>query len=1203
MRCRPVSIGVRSLLVLVAWLVAQPPALAQHRPHAGMLRHPDVSATHIVFAYANHLWLAPREGGVASLVASPPGAVAFPRFSPDGQTIAFVGNYDGNRDLYTIPVAGGVPQRVTHHPAAETLCDWTADGRLLFFASGYEGLARQNVLFTVGATGGLPEKLPVPYGAVAAISPDGVWLAYTPHTRDHHTWKRYVGGMATDIWLFNLRDHTSKRITDWEGTDSQPMWHGRTIYYISDGGPEHKLNIWSYDTLSGKREQVTSFAEFDVKWPAIGPGPTGAGEIVFQYGADLLLLDLATRKSRSVEVTVPGDRPALRPQRVDVHGRIENVDISPTGQRAVLDARGDIWTVPARRGSPRNMTRTSGVAERDPAWSPDGRWIAYFSDETGEYELYVTQSDGKGETRRLTTSTPASDPRQSSSASSTSPATSTAPATSTVAATASAPTSTAPTSLPALPAAFRYHPTWSPDSKHIVFSDKSGALYLHTVEGGATVLVDTDPWADQPQVSWSHDSTWLAYTRVGDNQQAAIWLYHRPSGARHQLTSGVFHASSPAFDREGKYLYFVTNVRWADPIYQDVGTAFVYTNTDVLVVVPLRAEVGSPWAPKSDEETWKGKDEKKLAETQPAASQPATQPAESQPATAPAEEGEGGKEPASQPASMPVAQSQATSQPATAGAESKPAEKKEDEKKPVEIELAGFETRALPLPVGPGSFSNLAVNADGKLLYVRASRTGGGEPAIKIFDVKDEEKEEKNVLGGVGAFRLSADGKKLLVRRGDTLAVVDANPDQNLNKPMSLAGLTAEIDPRAEWQQVFVEAWRIQRDFFYDPHMHGVDWAGVRDRYATMLDDCVSRADVGYVIREMISELNVGHAYYWGDPNDEPSVEVGLLAADFELHEGAYRIQAILSGGPWDVDARGPLSQPGVKIKVGDYLLAVNGVPIDVTKDPWAAFLGLPGRVVTLTVSDQPTRDDSARDVVIRLLSNAEDGALRYRAWVELNRAYVAEKTGGKVGYIHVPDTGTSGQNELFRQFFGQRDTGALIIDERWNGGGQIPTRFIELLNRPVRNYWARRDGRDWRWPEDGHPGPKCMLINPLAGSGGDLFPYYFRQAGLGKLIGMRTWGGLVGISGNPGLIDGAGVTVPTFGFYKLNGTWGVEGYGVPPDIEVIDDPALMVDGGDPQLDAGIAQMLKELEEHPYVPPPRPKYPDRSGMGVREEDK
>jgi tricorn protease len=1201
-------------------MLALPAVQAQRRPHAGMMRYPDVSATQVVFAYRGDLWLAPREGGVAVPLASPPGNEGFPRFSPDGQTVAFVGNYDGNRDLYTIPAQGGVPVRVTHHPAAELLCDWTPDGRLLFSSSGYVEIDREDQLFVVPATGGLPERLPVPYGLFGAISPDGQWLAYTPYTRDFATWKRYRGGCASDIWLFHLRHHTSKRITDWEGTDSQPMWHGDRVYYMSDQGPPYRLNIWVYDTKTGKREQLTHFKDWDVKWPAIGPGPSGGGEIVFQNGADLYLLDLASRQSRKLEITVPGDLPAIRPQRIEVHDRITAAGISATGKRGVFEARGDIWTVPAKKGVLRNLTSTSGVAERDPAWSPDGRWIAHFSDAAGEYDLYLTQSDGKGPTHRLTNLGPG----------------------------------------------FRYRPTWSPDSKHILYTDNAGGLYLCSLpEKGKEAeqlpvepkLIVTDPWSRQPQVSWSHDSNWIAYTLYDDNQQSCIWLYNVPAAEHHRVTSGMFYDTWPTFDRKGEYLFFATNRSFESPIYEDIGSTFVYANTDTLAVVPLRAKVGSPWAPESDEESWdkKPKDEEKKKEKGEEKGDDKPKEDESKPdqdTPAKPESGQSG------PPSEENQSEQATTEevkPEKAEKEKKDKDKKEE--KPLEIELDGFELRAIPLPVSRGAFYNLAVTDDGKLIYVRgAARGSSDKAAIKLFDLKDEKKKEETVLDDVGGFDLSADGKKLLVRKGSRFAIVDPKPNQKMDDTLPTDGMAAMINPREEWRQLFLEAWRLQRDFFYVPNMHGVDWAAMRDHYIKMLDDCVSRADVGYVIRELISELNIGHAYYFGrDGGDEESVPTGMLGADFELHDGAYRIKDIVQGGPWDFDARGPLSRPGLKLRAGDYLLAVNGVPLDTTKDPWAALQGLkPGTVVTLTVSDKPvlekkteepspeeattretTEEKSSdageeakeagegeesdkgkeeedkekdpyagqRDVLVELMSPDKLSDIRYRAWVEKKRAHVEAQTGGRVGYIHVPDTGINGQNELFRQFYGQRHKAALIIDDRWNGGGQIPDRFIELLNRPMTNYWHSRHGRDSVEPNDAHHGPKCMLINGRAGSGGDAFPYYFRKAGLGPLIGTRTWGGLVGISGNPGLIDGTFVTVPTFGFYELDGTWGIEGHGVDPDIEVIDDPALMVNGGDPQLDKAIEVMLAELQRHPYTPPPTPSPPDRSGMGVTKEDK
>ena len=1148
-------------------------------PHAGMLRYPDVSPTHIVFVYANDLWLVPKDGGVAIPLASPPGQETFPRFSPDNSTIAFVGNYDGNFDIYTIPVAGGVPFRVTHHPSRENLTDWAPGNRLIYYAGAVKDYPREYELFTVSAEGGLPEKSVVPYGANGSISADGKWLAYTPHTADTRTWKRYRGGMASDIWLFDLTKNTSKKITDWEGTDSQPMWHNDRIYYMSDDGATHRLNIWVYDTKTGERRQITDYKDYDVKWPSIGPGSDGQGEIVFQLGPELCLLDLGTEKARTVKVTIPGARPKIRPQMIDAKDLIADGDISSTGKRIVLEARGEIWTFPAKNGSVLNLSRTDGSAERNPAWSPDGQWVAYFSDASGEYELCVNQSDGMGKPRQLTK----------------------------------------------FGKGFYYEPIWSPDSKWISFWDQAGNLYIHNIDTGETRNVDhcMGIGSPHPRTSWSSDSKWITYSNKRsivspDN----IWLYDVAKKEKHQVTSGMFNDSWPAFDREGKYLYFASARDFSSPTFEDYGTTWVYSETDRLYVVPLSAVTASPFAPKSDDEKWgedKDKDKKDKEEGKDEEKRKDKSEAKDKDKDKAKDKTKGDESPASERKKSEEKKDAAAKEKEKASDTKKgegDSEEKEKKPEPVKIDLEGFEHRAIALPVERGNFSKLCVNNEGKLIYLHnqvevSAEEDGPSPApagssIQIFDVNEEKEEdrEKTVLTGVQGFSMSSDGKKLLVSgKGDVMAIVDAKPDQKMETTISTDGMSMEIDPRVEWRQLFMDAWRIERDFFYDPNMQGVDWEAVRDKYSKMLDDCASREDVGYVIGEMIGELNIGHAYYFGKSTDKaPNVPVGMLGCDFELHNGAYRISRILEGASWDEDSRGPLSQPGVGVKVGDYILAVNGVPIDTAKDPWAAFQGIAGRTVRLTVSEEPKTNDKARQVLVKPMGSEME--LRYRAWIEKNRAYVDKKTDGKVGYIYVPDTGILGQNELVRQFVGQLDKQALIIDERWNGGGQIPTRFVELLNRPIASYWASRNkGENLPWPPDANHGPKCMLINGEAGSGGDYFPYWFRKAGVGKLIGTRTWGGLIGMSGNPGLIDGNTVTVPRFAFYETDGTWGVEGYGVEPDIEVIDDPALMVGGKDPQLDAAIDLMLKEVSEHPFRPVPRPPYRDRSGMGVLEEDK
>lgn len=1254
-------------------------ANADVTPAATMLRFPDVSADKICFVYANDVWVAPKTGGMATPLASPPGQESLPKFSPDGKSIAFAGNYDGNRDLYVIPATGGFATRATHHPAGENLSDWTPDGKLLFISNGLAGLQRQSQIFTVAPTGGMPEKLPVPYGAFSSISPDGTWLAYTPHSVDNRTWKRYRGGMATDIWLFNLKDKSSTRVTDYEGVDSIPMWvpggDGKVLYYHSDNGPEHRMNIWAYDVATGKHEQITSYKDDDTKWPSIGPGSDGKGEIVFQLGSKLMLLNLGTRQATEVKITIPGDRPTIRPRTVDQSKNIGGGSISPTGKRVAIEARGDLWSAPANEGVVRSLTRTDGVYERDPSWSPDGKWIAYFSDESGEYELYIRPSDAKPKVEEKKDDAKKDEAKggeaKKDEAKKEEPKAEEA--------------KRETRKLTNLGAGFRYSPVWSPDSKFIQFTDQAGRVYLTTVESGDTKVIDQDPAANPISVNWAQDSNWFTYARSDEkNQNGCVWIYNVKTGEKTQVTSSTFPAGSPVFDRKSEFLYFVSTRNFNSPTYSDVDTTFAYNNTQQLFMVPLRNDVKNPLPLKSDEEELKKdepkkeekKDEKKDAA--PASDKPADKPANGATAavaddgvsgtwdcmvtggqnlppgglpfklnitvaadgkvsgSATSAMGSGGisgtydKGSGALNLSLAVGQQtvvltgtikgqeatgtwsvgnesgawsgkrtsgpSATGGAAAAGADaSKPGEVKE-----VKIDFAGFERRAIALPVGPGNFGRLATTDGGQLVY---ARSGG----IKIFDPKDDSRSEKSVTDGAGGFDISADGKKLLVFRGGSMSVMDASAGGGKSTSVPTSGMLVTINPRLEWVQIFMDTWRLQRDFFYEPTMHGVDWAALRVHYLAMIEDCASREDVAFVQGELISELNIGHAYITspGDVESSPQIGVGVLGCDYELVKSdagtAYKITKIYAGADWDTDARGPLSQLGVDVKEGDYLLAVDGVPVDTSKDVWAAFIDTANRTTSITVSDKPVMDASAREVLVKPIGG--EAGLRYRSWIEQNRAYVEKRSEGKVGYIYVPNTGVDGQNDLFRQFIGQRGKEALIIDDRWNGGGQIPTRFIELLNRPVTNYWAKRDGQDWTWPPDSHQGPKAMLINGLAGSGGDMFPWLFKHNKLGKVFGTRTWGGLVGISGNPGLIDGGGISVPTFGFYKTDGNWGVEGHGVDPDVEVIDDPSKLSAGVDPQLDAVTDHLLNEIKTNGYHPPKRPASPDRRGMGIPPEQR
>jgi tricorn protease len=1062
---------------------------------ARLLRQPDVSATQIAFVYGGDIWVVAKEGGVAHRLSTPKGAESFPRFSPDGTQIGFTGNYDGNLDVFVMPSDGGTPTRVTHHPDPDRMLDWYPGGENILFATPMTSeKQRFNKLYRVPATGGLPEQLPVPYGEFAAISPDGQTLAYMPLDRAFRTWKRYRGGSTPDIWLFGLNDFKARNLTGNDANDGQPMWHGSTLYFLSDRDENLRANIWAYELDTDTVRQVTFFEDFDTHFPAIGPS-----DMVFENGGRLYVMDLATEAAEPVDIKVVTDRATLRPRPVNVGDQLSGGDISPTGKRAVLAARGEIFSLPAEHGVVRNLTRTSAYAERQPKWSPDGKHIAYFSDRTGEYELTIRPADGSSEEKTLTQLGPG----------------------------------------------YRYTPFWSPDSSKIAFIDNEQVIQVYNFENDTVSKVDEGLWMFEGalrnfEVSWSSDSRWLAYSRGLDNRNNAIFLYDTNSGESHQVTAGFVASYSPAFDPEGDFLYYLTDNQF-QPDYSSFDNTWIYTNPTVIVAVPLHSGVVSPLAPRNDVEELE-KDEKDESKD-------------------------------------------------------KDDEDAEDEKKgkvektkAVKIDLENFEARAVVLPPDAGFYRSVSA-VRGKVIYQRRPRTGSASESTPIVFWDLKKREEKTILDDADAYAISADGKKMIVASGDRVAIIDVAPKQKMDKPLATSSMETMVNPPEEWRQIFNDAWRIERDYFYDPNMHGVDWNAMRERYGALLDDVITRWDLNFVIGELIAELNTSHSYRGGGDMERGERRgVGLLGVDWELANGAYRIKKIVTAAPWDTEVRSPLAEPGIDVNEGDWVLAVNGMPIDTSTDPWAAFEGLAETTVVLTVNDSPT-PYGAREVLVETLRS--EARLRNLAWIESNRRKVDETTDGRVGYIYVPDTGHGGQTELFRMFVPQFTKDGLIIDERFNSGGQIPDRFVELLNRPLYNFWGVRDGMDWQWPPIAHTGAQVMLINAWSGSGGDAFPYYFRAAGLGPLIGTRTWGGLIGISGSPDLVDGGRLTAPTFSFYNLDGEWEVENQGVAPDIEVVDDPSLMLNGGDPQLDRAIAEVLRLLEERPPVRPNRPENPVR----------
>ena len=1064
---------------------------------ARMLQYPDVSATQITFAYAGDIWVVSKDGGVANRLSSPAGAEMFPKFSPDGNSIAFSGNYEGNIDVYVIPADGGMPKRLTWYGSSDRVVDWNPDGKHVLIASGREsGTNRFSQFYLASVDGGMLQKLPIAYGEMASYSPDGKEVAFTDKTRLFRTWKRYKGGWAADIYIFNLDSLSSTVIVPSESNDELPMWSGHTIYFLSDRGPETRYNLWSYDLNDKSLKQLTNFKDMDIHFPSLGPR-----DIVFEAGGKLYLYNLSSGQYHEVKITVVTDDITLTPKTEKAEKYISSMSISPDGKRGVFDARGDLFSVPAEKGYVLDLTRTSGVAERYPSWSPDGKSVAYWSDRSGEYELTLMDLE-TGSEKQLTHYGPG----------------------------------------------YRYQLYWSPDSKKIAFVDQAMNIKVYDLASNNTLDIDKGLWLYEGNLenfsfSWSADSRWLTYSRGLDNRYNAIFIYDTRSNLKTQVTSGFYNDTDPVFDPEGKYLYYLT-CRHFQPSYSDIDNTFIYSNSTQIAVATLRSDVKSPLSPENDAVSLK-KDEEKPDKEEKAG----------------AKDKKGKNE------------------------ADKTAEKKKEEVKPVEINLQGMEARVELLPAAAGNYTNLQA-VKGKIAYQKLPNTGSGDKSrpVKYYDL--DKREEKTLIDDADMYLVSANGEKVLVYKAKNAAVVSFAPDQKMEKTMPLGDMDITVNPKAEWKQIFTDAWRFERDFFYDKNMHGVDWNAMRVRYGKMLDNAVTREDVNYVIGEMIAELSSSHSYRGGgDIENAKRLDVGYLGTNWEVANGHYRIKSIIKDAVWDVESRSPLSLPGAGVKEGDYVLAVNGVPMDISKEPYAAFQGLGGKTIELTVNSTPSMT-GAKKVVIKTMTS--EGRLRNLEWIENNRKRVEEATGGKAGYIYVPNTGINGQDELVRQFAAQMDKQALIIDERFNSGGQIPDRFIELLNRKPLAYWAVRDGKDWQWPPVANFGPKVMLINGWSGSGGDAFPDYFRKAGLGPLIGTRTWGGLIGISGAPRLIDGGVVTVPTFRMYDPDGKWFKEGHGVDPDIQVKEDPGALARGNDPQLQKAIEQIQQMLKTNPYIKPERP---------------
>jgi len=1139
------------LLFVVLSAFPQPTA-AQSNPPL-LLRFPTVSKTQIVFTYASDLWTVSRDGGDAHRLTAGVGVEALPYFSPDGSMIAFTGEYDGNRDVFVVPAAGGVPRRLTYHPAEEYVAGWTPDGKNVVFNSWANSFMHfEDQLYTVPVEGGLPTQVSLPIAEDASYSPDGTHIAYVPHPKWQQAWKRYHGGQTTPIWIADLKDSSVVKIPRENSNDDHPMWVGDTIYFLSDrNGP---VSLFAYDTKSKQVTEALHSDGLDFKTASAGPDAI----VIEQFGS-IKLYDLNTHQAKNIAIHVVGDIDAVRPHFAKVDPkRIQNFSLSPTGARALFEAWGEIFTVPTDKGDIRDITRSPAVADRDPSWSPDGKSIAYFTDESGEYELAIRDQNGLGAVRHINLGNPPS---------------------------------------------FFYSPVWSPDSKKIAYNDTRLQLWYVDLDNPVPKLVDTDYFwtfsANQLSQTWSPDNKWIAYTRQIPNGQHAVFVYSLDQAKTFQVTDGMSDALYPSFDKNGKYLYFTASTNVAlSTAGLDMTSQEHRVSRNVYLAV-LSKDEKSPLAPESDEEN-KPKDEKNPGQDK--------------------DKNKDKDKAADHPKEKGKDKSKADDKSADKDKDkdkddkNKDAGKDKDQKEEpvvVKIDIEGIGQRILSLPIPAKNYLNMVPGKSGILFLSEGPQvvTEDDFPnlnqTIQKFDLSKRKVDK--LMDEVNDFTVSFDGEKILYRKGDswaTASVDDApgggGPPKPGFGPLKLDGWEVYVEPRAMWKQIYNETWRIERDFFYDPHYHGLDLNKVQKKYAPYLDGIASRDELTYLFQECLGEMTVGHMFVGGGEAPEPKkVKGGLLGADYSLENGRYRIAKVYDGENWNPGNEAPLTQPGVNVKAGDYILAVNGRDLHASDNIYSFFEETAGKQVVLKVGANPD-SKSSRDVTVVPVDSEEN--LRHLAWIESNRRRVDEATGGRVAYVHVPNTAGGGYTSFNRYFFSQVGKEAAIIDERFNEGGQLADYIIDYLRRPMLSRVVTRQGHDWSSPSEAIYGPKVMIINEMSGSGGDALPWYFRKAGIGPLIGKKTWGGLVGIGGYPELIDGGHVTSPRAAIYGLNGDWEVENHGVAPDVEVDLDPAAFRQGHDAQLEKAIEVVMQQLKEHPLPVikhPPYPNYHEHDDLGVK----
>ncbi|HUP47819.1 MAG TPA: PDZ domain-containing protein [Thermoanaerobaculia bacterium] len=1084
------------LAAAVAALLVTSSALAVDIHDTRLLTDAAVSGEKIAFAYANDLWVANLDGSGVRRLTSHPGVESRPTFSPDGAWIAFAGEYDGNTDVYIVPAEGGSPQRLTWHPGVDLPQGFTADGSAVLFTSPREVYTmRYRQLFTVPIGGGAVSKLPIPNASKAVGSPDGSKIVYQPLSDAFGQWKHYRGGTAARLLVFDNKTYAVEQIPQPAGrsNDTDPMWIGNRVYFLSDRSGE--FNLFSWDLQTRGVTQHTRHADF----PVAGAS-AGGGKIIFERAGYLHLFDPATSQERRLQVGVAADLLETRPRFVKGAKYIRSASLSPSGARAALEFRGEIITVPAEKGDDRNLTGTPAAHDRFPSWSPDGKSIAWFSDESGEYQLFIQAQDGKGTPRKIALNG----------------------------------------------AGFYAGIRWSPDSSKIAFTDNSRSLYVLDVPSGATRKISTQPIYspgayDAANHAWSPDSKWLAYVRRTPTYMGQIHLYSTAAGSSQPLTDGLSDASEPVFDRDGKYLYFLVSTN-AGPVQDwfSMSNADMRATSNIYLAV-LPKGVPSPLARESDEEAA---------------------------APAPAE---------------------------TTAKTAKKDEEKEPKKVDVRVDFDGLSQRIVALPVDAGGYFNLQAGKAGEIHYLKsaAGRTRFSSDPGTLHRFSFEKRKEESLVEKVDSYEISRDAKKVLLRMKESWVIAELGEKVDASKhKLAVDRIEVRIDPRAEWKQIFNEAWRINRDYFYDPGMHGADWKAMRAKYVQFLPHLSVRQDLNRVLRWMHSELAVGHHRVGGGDSlaDTDVRRGGLLGADYKVENGRYRFARVYGGLNWNPNLRSPLTEPGVDVKAGEYLLAVEGKDLRHPENLYSRFERTAGRITEITVGPSPDGRGSRTVQVVPVESEIQ---LRNRDWVEGNLRKVTAATGGRVAYVYVPNTSIAGHEYFKRYFFPQADREAIIVDERHNGGGLVADYYIDILRRPFISMWAFRYGADLKTPLSAIHGPKVMLIDETAGSGGDLLPWMFRKLEMGPLVGKRTWGGLVGTLGFPTLMDGGTITAPNLAIWTEDG-FIVENVGVPPDVEIEQTPADVIAGRDPQLEKAIEIVLQLLQANPPKKLTRPPFPVRA---------